>query len=399
MKKNNYSEQIKKWGENNRALPRQNEALKQKVMNAVGPSYEPSPRIKFAFFRWALLATAAAAAFFLVVGGPNLYKKMTTPKYNIALDDMGGFRNGTEELGLSYGTDTGLNVSSVALGEKESRSFTAKIADVLAEPQSAPLDTRQYMDVYYNIEIKTRKVEKNAAHAETIIRGHGGRINTINSAKKNAYISFDVPKSEFESMKDALKELAGERFIEESVRANNLLPQKQEIENTVTAAQEDITTMENNKAERIETNIIRTAEWQKEINYLEQTIESLRHDYNATTDTSRRSDLSATISYYNNRLAKTKKDFASEQEQFESAIRSYDDSIAAANRRLDNATNQNQNLINNVETVSGVIRLEWISVISIINLYVSIRYLAVALFLIIIFYAVFGRAKKPLMLP
>ena len=88
------------------------------------------------------------------------------------------------------------------------------------------------MDVYFGMTIKTRKVEDKAEHAATIIRGHSGRVNTMNTSKKNAYISFDMPKSEFEAMKDEPRELAGTRFIEENVRADNLLPQKQEIENS-----------------------------------------------------------------------------------------------------------------------------------------------------------------------
>jgi len=95
---------------------------------------------------------------------------------------------------------------------------------------SSVTDTREFMKMSYDGNLKTRKVEEVARDVKDAIRDAKGRIDNQTVATQYAHINFVIPESEFDDFKDEIKSLTYAKLYTDRIDSDNKLSTKQQIE-------------------------------------------------------------------------------------------------------------------------------------------------------------------------
>ena len=222
-------------------------------------------------------------------------------------------------------------------------------------------DTREFMKVAYRAEVKTRDVKDATGDVKNAVRDAEGRIDNLNESPKSAYISFVVPKSNFENFREEIESLAHEKLIAVNVSASNLLSQKQNIEEQDKNAKErlasfetqlkDLTARHNQTVKNLQTNL--------EANNLE-----LAHTRALIATTTESSSLSVLRNQEANlvaSIAALNKNLKSENTSYTADKQNLDSQIAWVKTEQENIAEQDENFTDNIETVQGSVSIEWIS--------------------------------------
>ena len=91
-------------------------------------------------------------------------------------------------------------------------------------------DTREFNKMNYNATLRTRNVQELTRRVETTTRGYGGRVDSSSISQKYGYVSFVVSVSKFEQFRNEIEGFVDSRFLSVNINSQNLLPQKQNIE-------------------------------------------------------------------------------------------------------------------------------------------------------------------------
>jgi hypothetical protein len=254
-------------------------------------------------------------------------------------------------------------------------------------------DAREFLKTTYSAAAHSRHVEESVQRIQVSIRGFGGRIDSSSSAERSGFVTFAVPADRFDGFKNEIKNLFGERFYSEHINTENLLPQKESIENQQQGAQKtlDQLRMELNRLIKNHSRIVAAIQSEIDANAVE--LANLRAE--VAEDRIRREiifnriwELSRKNSDLGNCLHNENRQFSSNQYSYHSQIRNQEFNLA-------NLDEQDRHLMKTVATVRGSISLSWISIWEIIDLYVPLYWLA-ALFLAgaVFFYFLHRRRQR-----
>lgn len=202
-------------------------------------------------------------------------------------------------------------------------------------------DTREFLKVYYSAFMRARNVQGLTRRVETTVRGFGGRIDQQSSSQYYGSVSFAVPQSKYDAFRTEVESLVPSRFITTNISSQNLLPQKQSIEEQQKQAGE---TLANYRAER-----------QKIITTHSATVQSLQAQLAASTD--------------QGVIASLTQQLANENSSYTALLNTIERRIASAEKMQKALQTQDQELLDNVATVTGTISIEWISLWGIALLY------------------------------
>src|SRR3989338_5841662 len=222
-------EKLKNWGKRQRFLSARNDEIKQLILSRYSPSeVEGQPYKVRRRIPWLSLVFASAAVMLFVLPSLQPSRRVLTSQPMPA--SSGGFMSPEA-------------ASSPLAGD----SFVGK---VLRNPifQGAPItDTREFLKTNYYSTLRTRHVSDLTLRVQTIVRGFGGRVDGASGSDKSGYVSFAVPADKFELFRQEVKTLASAKLYTEQTYSENLLPQKQSIEQEQTSAQK---TLDNLNADR-----------------------------------------------------------------------------------------------------------------------------------------------------
>jgi len=380
------------WGKKSRVLPENKESVKENVLNRLhsvsSPKIRPS---RFLFLKIVLAGCAGVAAIIIFVNTrPIRMNELTMSSPALEYAEDGAINIGLGGVGVSTG-----------LSAQREVGMLNKVVDAVGgyfTDEASVVDTREYLKLNYSAEMKTRTVEKKSRQIETMVRGYGGRIDSLNVNNKYANISFVLPKKSLDLFQNELRGLVREKYFSESLSSNNLLPQKQNIEKNTEnnliklsdlQAQRDLMTK---KHEQL------VAGWQKEINGLTKNISELRAE--VATDTVRQRIVTEQIRGLTERKNYLNQKIVRENVEFQNRLDSIDGRISQTNQVVEQWQDQDEKLLADVETVQCNVFIRWISVWDMVNLYVPVvRVLVVVFILVIVGYFVFGRRQRGFDLP
>lgn len=385
-KYNSIDEQMKAWGREARQLPTDNETLKQNLLSAVRPVQNQAPvkQSRPFFYRFAILATATVAVLF-VMANPRLFRN--------AAERTGQVYHGSsveEDLGLSYGAATGLGTTE--------KNLVERIMDSV-QTEKVELDTREYMDTSYYATINTRDVKKISDQTKTIIRGHFGRIDSISEQPKSARISFSLPKTELDRMVLELKDLVPEKMYLETIYADNRLSEKQNIETDTGNTLDELSRLQTQRATTV-------ASYDKQLSAAQSRIDSFTRSLNtnyalraATTNTVKLAEINVEINRLTANRASAEQDYRNIKSRVNKELTTIDTNINRQNTQLNNLGEKDDELMTDVETVTGSVNIQWISYWGILNTYVPMRPVIIFLIIAAAIYLLFRRRPRPLNLP
>ena len=229
-------------------------------------------------------------------------------------------------------------------------------------PNVPASDTRELLKVNYNATMQTRDVQGLTRRVETTVRGHSGRIDNISSAKEYGYVSFVVPMSKYDAFRTELESLVGSRFLSVDIQSQNMLPQKQSIEEQQKQAE---ATLADQKAAR-----------QRIVNAHASTVKSLQGQIDADAQQlailraqTPTYEIQVQIQQLSNDWSSLKAQLADENASYSYELSNADANIKYAQDWQTAVKTQDKALMDNVATVSGSVSIQWISLWQMAQLY------------------------------
>ncbi|TSC85591.1 MAG: Uncharacterized protein G01um10148_977 [Parcubacteria group bacterium Gr01-1014_8] len=228
-------------------------------------------------------------------------------------------------------------------------------------------DTREFLKKDYGAEMKTRDVLELTKRVETTVRGYDGRVDQISSSPKYGSVSFVIPASKFDAFRDEIETLVGPKFLTVNIHSENLLSQKQGIEGQQKQVETSLADLESNRAKLVAAHKSTLAFLNSELDDVETEITALENMPPMGTEqwmqvSARLQVLRAEQSSLNTRIA-------NENSSYKYQLDTVDAQIKYAKQNLDSVKEQDQNLLDNVATVSGNISVVWISAADIVQLF------------------------------
>jgi len=386
------------WGKKAQQLPLRNEEIKQNVVNSLQTTPKRIVERRPNVLRWLIFVTAPALVILFVF---NYWQKTTTLS---TTQYSGAYEQPTiRETGLGLQSSVNIRDESGAELAKQAM-FETDINMPSVNYYGAPdiTDTREYSKINANFDIKTRKVETFYTRLKTVVHGYGGRIDNSTVNEKWARISFALPKNSYEAFADEVRGMFPKQFIIIRENSTNLLGQKQNIETQTKNTGVSLATIKGNRENLTKVHNEKVVSLQKEINRLNNLIYSLDQQKKtvSSTDQEALDKLNDEINYYSRARTIKNQSLANENTKYQKNLVEIDNQIVNYETSLDNLNKQDKSLINNIDTVNGVIELRWVSIIDFINLYIPIyKTVIVAGVLIFFGYILFGRRANTIELP
>ncbi|MFA7309761.1 MAG: DUF4349 domain-containing protein [Candidatus Paceibacterota bacterium] len=285
------------------------------------------------------------------MGGGVMRTTATSPVMPQSVQVSGG-RTSYDEVSVSpqaMRNESGITVSSISSNSK------MMPPDVYYYQQGVPAtDTREFLKVNYSASMQTRDVPALTRRVETTVRGYDGRIDQENSSPRSGYVSFVVPMSKYEAFRNEVESLVGARFLSINVSSQNLLPQKQSIEEQQKQADDTLATYKADRQRLVNahTSTVRTLQTQ-----IDADLQALSY-WRAQPQTDQTSIQIQTVS---NDLSSLQARLSNENAVYASQLKSADSNIKSAESWQTAVQTQDQALLDNVATVSGSISIQWIS--------------------------------------
>ncbi|MEI6580766.1 MAG: hypothetical protein WCO07_01195 [bacterium] len=354
----NISEVFKNWGREKQKFPEDNLILKDKILSKVPFSLGSYRNIEKKKKRlpWLSMAfaTMATMAIVVVIGNASFFSKKTNYQGILGLGDQ--------------------NTSGASITLEQN-----KMLDIFYYPnQNGGTDTREFLKISYNAEIKTRNVNHVVTKIETIVRGSSGRVDASSGGEKHGYVSFSIPKINFEVFRSQIEDLTNAKLFVEETRSANLLPEKQQIEKEQVGVEKTIVGLKNQKAQlaRNHTEIIDSYNFR--IYELNRESGLLQNEWQTAIE-ARRVEITARLAQILTEKNNLATKISSENNTYENKLALINGSLKSAGVSLENVQNRNQNLIDNVSMINGTISVTWVNLFQLVNIFISWYWIALVL--------------------
>lgn len=222
-------------------------------------------------------------------------------------------------------------------------------------------DTREFLKTSYSATIKSRDVSKTVRDVKSVVRDFDGRIDQTNSSEKYGYVSFVVEKDKFDSFRDEIENLTHRKLYTENVSSQNLLSQKQVIEQQTNSATDLYTQLIQNKKSIDLKHTQTIASINKELASVANDLTIVRTTISVVEDPDQLVALRNQEATLVNRQISLKQQQTAENNNYTNQIASINNQIDNATATLDNLDAQDTQFTNTVETVTGTINVNFIS--------------------------------------
>ncbi len=222
-------------------------------------------------------------------------------------------------------------------------------------------DTREFLKLSYNAQIKSLDVSKTIRDVKGAVREVEGRIDGEQSSEKNGYVSFVVPKARFDEFRDTVESITNKKLYTENVSSQNLLNQKQGIEQQMQNATATLAAYEKQKKDIDSKHTVTINSIKKELTTIQAQLVTVRQNINNAQDESQRAAYQSEESVLVNRQAVLVANQSTENEKYKAQTQSIDAQIKYAKDRIAGVEKQDTQFGNNIETVTGYVSVNQIS--------------------------------------
>ena len=215
-------------------------------------------------------------------------------------------------------------------------------------------DAREFLKLNYNASMVTRDTQGLVRRVETVVRGHDGRIDAESSSPKYGYVSFAIPADKYEAFRAELEGLVDSRFLTVNISSQNLLPQKQSIEEQQKQADQTLADYTTARQRVVSAHTGSVQSLQAQIDADNAGLASLSTQQSTP-------QIQVQIQNVSNDLASLKKQLVNENASYSSQLSSADANIKYAQQWQKAVQTQDKTLLENVATVTGTVSIQWIS--------------------------------------
>lgn len=261
----------------------------------------------------------------------------------------------------------------------------SKISNRYYQEQAPTIeDTREFIKTSYSSDIITRKVQETVTHIKNIIAGADGRVDRFSSNEKYGYIQFIVEKSKFEDLRSQVSKLVNAKLYAENISGENLLTQKQDIEQQTTTTINNLDELNNQLASLEKSHTQNVSAINKQLNSIKSQLVSIRANIATTNDPSIITSLRSQETLLLQQEATQNTKLYNENKSYNTQKQNLNNEISAWNDNLTYIGNQDMQFTNNIETVNGYVSVSWISHWELIKIFSPIHPTLIIIILIII---------------
>ncbi len=230
-------------------------------------------------------------------------------------------------------------------------------------------DTREFLKTSYNAQIKTRDVSRVISDTKNAIRDVEGRIDSLNSSEKSGYISFVVPKSKFSEFQNTMESLTHKKLYVENISSQNLLSEKQSIEEQTAGATAT-------REELVKTKSLVTAQYtqdsatlKKDLANRQAQLVTVRATISTTTNQDQLTALRAQEATLVQEEANIKQNQTNTTKNYTNKLASLNAQIANMDQMLVAIDKQDTKFTDNIETVTGSVNIQWITLCALFKIF------------------------------
>lgn len=223
-------------------------------------------------------------------------------------------------------------------------------------------DTRSFMKMAYSALFYTRDVREVVDAAEGRILAAEGRIDTLNKSEMYGVISFVVAKDKFEGLRGELEGLVHVKLYDETISSQNLLGQKQNIETRTNAATTSLAELETTLANVESQYNAKLSKSTIELNKMQRRLDEIRSLLSTTDkDSEAYNSLIAEDAVQVKNIAQYRSAMSAEAATYGAERNRLQTQLAQANTTVTALEDEDQDFVNNVETVNGTLTVRKVS--------------------------------------
>lgn len=225
-------------------------------------------------------------------------------------------------------------------------------------------DTREFLKTSFSATIKTRDVAEVVTDVKNIVKGADGRVDNLYSSEKSGSVTFVIAKSKFDAFKTEIEALTHRKLYTETISSQNLLSQKQGIEQQTTSV---VTTLANLKSQKEALIASHTQTLQminRELARIAANLATVRLDISLITSTTSQTvidSLRSQEAVLVSQDAVQRQKLSSENSTYTAQSKYLDAQIANQDSNLTQVIKQDTQFTDNIETVNGTVYVSWIS--------------------------------------
>jgi len=231
-------------------------------------------------------------------------------------------------------------------------------------------DTRQFLKTNYSADIKTRDVKDMIRDIKGIVLSTEGRIDSIQESEKYSYVGFVVPKNQFNAFRDEIESLTYKKLIKVNVSSENLLGQKQSIEEQKQNATSTLANLEKQKRALM-----------------------IRHNQTLAGMNVELAALQSQVPYPTEEVLALQQNIDSENRSYNSQNQNLANSINQYKALITGIEKQDTQFTNKIETVNGYISVNWISYWQMAKTFSPIHPSIILIILVIVLWKVLSRFR------
>lgn len=367
------------WGHLARETPPHNEKLKNETLaHLIASSPVHIRTISPIHFPWASLALAGFALFAVVMMPTPIDRHAFSPEQAINRESITNISKKEEQHAQMQGAEPmQYKVMDSAPFVESTPSFDASDKEFIPKQEVPITDPREYLKTDYRAEIYTHSVQELAQRIQTTVRRFDGRVDGLNTSPKYGFMRFVIPARQFDAFQNEITNLAGKRFLIEDIYTENLLSQKQSIEQSQENAKKIISQLNTDRTELIAAHghvlaaiHAQLAAYVYELNQLKREV---------TSDAVRQTQIAARIQWLLKEEKIVNVRLQSENADYSQNLQSLDARIRYAKNGLEFVNTQDKELLHTVATVRGTISLHWISWWQFANFYIPFPWIPILL--------------------
>jgi hypothetical protein len=222
-------------------------------------------------------------------------------------------------------------------------------------------DTREFLKTNYSAQIYTREVREVVEEVESIVHETKGRVDEISSSEKHGRVSFVIPKSNLSEFRDEIEEITNEKLYTEDISSQNLLGQKQNIEERTEVTSKTLVELEEEKEELDLGHAARIQSIQTQINALQSELNTVRSAKAEAESDEEINKLNAQEISLVQKISAVQSEQTKENQEYFSKNATLVKQIERVDSSLDSLAEEDEEFLDNIETVTGHVNVNWIS--------------------------------------
>ncbi|MBP9821810.1 MAG: DUF4349 domain-containing protein [Candidatus Pacebacteria bacterium] len=284
----------------------------------------------------------------------------------------------------------GMSSNMMSVGVNDMPAISPEM-DYYRDSDTGISDTREFLKTSYSAQIQTRDVEDVVGDVKNAVRDAEGRIDSVSDGEKHGYISFAVPKSNFDQFRDDIESLTHEKLYTENVSSQNLLNQKQNIEQQEESITTRLAQLEKSKRDADTKHAALVAGFQRDLSSVAYDLIEIRQRIAETDNSTERAQLVAQESVLVKSEANLKYNRDQESRNYTAANTSLVAQINQEKANLAGNEKQDDQFEDNIETVHGSISVNWISSWQMAKLFSPIHPTIIIIILVLILWYYLNR--------